>query len=90
MILAAGSAGHYLGTTRMGTRDDGESVVDPGCRVWGFSNLYVGGTGLFPVATVTNPTLTACALAVRSACAILGLPVAAAGALLGLDTDPSP
>jgi choline dehydrogenase-like flavoprotein len=89
MILAAGSAGHFLGTTRMGTRDDGECVVDRDCRICGFSNLYVGGTGLSPVATVTNPTLTACALAVRSACAILGLPVAVSGPLLRLGANPT-
>ena len=71
-LLAAGSSMHYMGTTRMGTEDDGRSVVDADCKVWGFDNLYVGGTGVIPSTTATNPTLTACALAVRSALRILG------------------
>lgn len=70
-LLAAGRSMHYMGTTRMGPVDDGQHVVDPYSRVWGFSNLYAGGTGLFPGPTATNPTLTACALAVRSARGIL-------------------
>ena len=71
-LLAAGSSMHTLGTTRMGRADDGDSVVDAGGRVWGFSNLYLGGTGVVPSATASNPTLTACAVAIRSALEILG------------------
>ena len=56
----------------MGVAGDGHSVTDTHGAVWGFENLYVGGTGLVPAATVTNPSLTACALAVRSAGRIAG------------------
>jgi choline dehydrogenase-like flavoprotein len=70
-ILSAGSSMHLLGTTRTGEADDGESVVDPTGRVWGFENLYLGGTGVVPRATATNPTLAVCAFAARTADRIL-------------------
>ncbi len=70
--LSPGSSMHVLGTTRMGEASDGHSVADTYGAVWGFENLYVGGTGLVPAATLTNPSLTACALAVRSAGRIVG------------------
>jgi choline dehydrogenase-like flavoprotein len=66
-VLAPGSSMHVMGTTRMGVADDGDSVTDTHGLVWGFDNLYLGGTGLIPSATATNPTLAACALAVRTA-----------------------
>jgi choline dehydrogenase-like flavoprotein len=65
--LSAGSSMHIMGTTRMGERDDGHSVADANGGVWRFTNLYIGGTGLIPTASATNPTLTACAVAVRTA-----------------------
>lgn len=65
--LSPGSSMHVMGTTRMGTTNDGSSVVDSWGRVWDFDNLYLGGTGLIPSATATNPTLAACALGVRTA-----------------------
>ncbi len=71
-ILSPGSSMHVLGTTRMGEAGGGDSVTDTYGAVWGFENLYVGGTGLVPAATVTNPSLAACALAVRSAERIAG------------------
>jgi choline dehydrogenase-like flavoprotein len=67
---APGSSMHYLGTTRMGQRDDGGSVVDPTGRVWESPNLYACGTGVIPTSTATNPSLTAVALALRTADAI--------------------
>jgi pyranose oxidase len=77
-LLAAGSSMHLAGTTRMGTADDGDSVVDPWGKVWGCDNLYLGGTGLLPVATAVNPTLTAVALAVRAARRLILEPLPAA------------
>lgn len=71
-LMPPGSSLHYEGTTRMGTANDGTSVCDPNSRVWGFENLYVGGNGVIPVATSSNPTLTSVALAV-CACENLSL-----------------
>jgi choline dehydrogenase-like flavoprotein len=66
-VMPPGSSLHYLGTTRMGTADDGTSVCDPTGRVWGTANLYVGGNNVIPTATACNPTLTAVALGVLTA-----------------------
>lgn len=61
-ILPSGSSLHYQGTARMGPADDGTSVSDPACRVWGVDNLHVAGNGVIPGPTACNPTLTSVAL----------------------------
>ncbi|KRC51899.1 hypothetical protein ASE16_02170 [Leifsonia sp. Root227] len=66
-ILPSGSSLHYQGTVRMGPVDDGTSVCDPSCRVWGVSGLYVAGNGVIPTETACNPTLTSVALSVVGA-----------------------
>jgi len=66
-LMPPGTSLHYEGTTRMGIENDGESVCDTYSQVWNFENLFVGGNGVIPIATTSNPTLVSVALAVRSA-----------------------
>jgi pyranose oxidase len=69
-ISPPGSTLHLQGTYRMGDdikQDEKTSVANSFSRVWGFDNLYLGGLGIIPTSMANNPTLTACALAVRAA-----------------------
>ena len=57
---------HHMGTTRMAD-DPRQGVTDGYGRVHGVSNLYIGGSSLFPTSGWANPTLTIAALAMRTA-----------------------
>jgi pyranose oxidase len=72
-LMPPGTSLHYEGTTRMGETNDGASVCDSYSQVWDFENLFVGGNGIIPMATTSNPTLTSVAMAVRSAEKIVNL-----------------
>ena len=72
-LMPAGTSLHYEGTTRMGERNDGTSVCDTFSQVWGFENLFVGGNGVIPTSTTSNPTLTSVAMAVRGCGRVVGL-----------------
>lgn len=70
-LLDPGCSLHFTGTVRMGPLDDGTSVCDPQCRVWGFDNLFVAGNGVLPTALACNATLAGMTTAVRAArCAL--------------------
>ena len=58
------SGSHYLGTTRMAKNDE-TGVVDKNCKVFGFKNLFIAGSSVFPTGGHANPTLTIVALALR-------------------------
>jgi choline dehydrogenase-like flavoprotein len=76
-VLGAGSSLHFTGTVRMGSTDDGQSVCDNECRVWGFDNLYVAGCGVVPTELAVNSTLSgaiSAVIAARAALAAIGQP----------------
>ncbi len=54
-------ASHPMGTCRMGA-DPAASVVDPDGRVWGWDNLYVADSSVFPSSLGVNPQVTVMAL----------------------------
>lgn len=68
--LTYGGAGHIMGTYRMGDNPK-RSVVDSFQRSHDHHNLYLVGSGTFPTSGTANPTLTLCALALRSADSIV-------------------
>ena len=63
---------HPCGGMRMSSERT-TGVVDPDCRVWDTSNVYIAGTSVFPSSSSANCTLTALALAARLA-STLGKP----------------
>ncbi len=60
------TAAHQIGTVRMG-RDPARSVVNEHLQTHDLPNLYLMGSGVYPTATCTHPTLTISALAIRAA-----------------------
>jgi choline dehydrogenase-like flavoprotein len=59
-----GNGSHHMGTTRMHD-DPHHGVVNADCRVHGISNLFIGGSAVFPSYACDDPTLTIVALALR-------------------------
>jgi len=68
--MPLGASLHYQGTTRMGERNDGESVCSTDSELWEAPGVFVAGNNVIPTATACNPTLTSVALAVRGARAV--------------------
>lgn len=59
------TAGHIMGTCRMGT-DPTKSVVDAFGKSHDHPNLYIVGTSVFTTGATANPTLTLAALTLRT------------------------
>ena len=67
-LFTYGGAGHVMGTYRMGKETETKtSVVNDMQRSHDHPNLYLVGSGTFPTVGTANPTLTLCALALRTA-----------------------
>lgn len=67
------TAAHIMGTCRMGN-DPSKSVVDSNGRTHEHANLYIVGASVFTTSGTANPTLTAAALALKTADAIIHSP----------------
>ena len=70
-LFPAGASFHLMGSCRMGTKDDGESVVDADGRLWRYTNLFVAGNAVYDVANASNPTFTTVAMSLRCADAVI-------------------
>ena len=57
---------HHMGTTRMSDNPK-LGVTDQNCRVFGYNNLYISGSSVFPTGGHSVPTYTIIALAIRLA-----------------------
>jgi choline dehydrogenase-like flavoprotein len=55
---------HQCSGLRM-ANNEAAGVVDPNCRVWGTTNVFVSGASVFPTSGHANCTLTGLALAAR-------------------------
>jgi pyranose oxidase len=73
-FLVPGSSLHFQGHFRTGEQPQ-DSVTDPYGRVWDYENLLLGGNGIIPTRTASNPSLTSVALALRAVHHALGEPV---------------
>jgi len=60
---------HHMGTCRMRPTDgkEGDGVVDSDCKVFGFENLWICSTAVYPSGGWANATFTLLALALRLA-----------------------
>ncbi|MEM7462533.1 MAG: GMC family oxidoreductase [Pseudomonadota bacterium] len=56
---------HQCGTVRIGT-DPNNSALDPQCRSWDHSNLFVTDAACLPTSAAVNPALTVAAMALRA------------------------
>lgn len=57
---------HPMGTVIMGS-DPKDSVVNSECRTHDHENLFLATSGVMPASAANNPTMTGCALSLRSA-----------------------
>lgn len=57
LLRTVGDAQHGTSTCRMGDPGDGDSVVDPACRVMGLQGLCVVDASIFPSVTRANTNL---------------------------------
>ena len=58
LLAKCGTIGHPVGTCRMGSLEDPESVVDPDCRVIGVQGLRVVDASIMPTAPRANNHLS--------------------------------
>jgi choline dehydrogenase-like flavoprotein len=70
-FFGPGWSTHFMGGCRMGTADDGTSVVNSSGRLWRYDNIYVAGNSVHDVSNAGNPTATTIAFALNTVDTIL-------------------
>ncbi|KAH8889610.1 GMC oxidoreductase [Thozetella sp. PMI_491] len=63
---------HFVGSARMGTSNDGSSVVDTNTKVWGTDNLYIADASIHPDLPTGNTQAIVMVVAEQAAVKILG------------------
>lgn len=71
-IYPAGGSTHFMGSCRMGEKDDGQSVVDRYGKLWRYENIFVADNSVLGMSNAGNPTFTTVAQSLRTADRILG------------------
>jgi len=66
-LAVAGDAQHATSTCRMGAADDADAVVDPECKVRGFTGLRVADASVMPTVPCANTHLTTVMIAEKVA-----------------------
>jgi choline dehydrogenase-like flavoprotein len=69
-VVHSHSSNHFMGTTRMNASPE-RGVVDPRGAVHGTPNLYIASSSVFPSGGFANVTLSAVAVALRTADAVI-------------------
>lgn len=71
-LYAAGGSTHFMGSCRMGPRDDGTSVTDRFGRLWRYDNVFIADNSVIETSNAGNPTFLMVSQALRTADRILG------------------
>ena len=71
-LYAAGGSTHFMGSCRMGPRDDGTSVTDRFGKLWRYDNIFVADNSVIETSNAGNPTFMMVSQALRTADRILG------------------
>jgi cellobiose dehydrogenase (acceptor) len=76
--VGARRANHWMGTAKMGTDsalNNGTSVVDTNCKVYGTDNIFVMDASIFPGQVTTNPSALIVTASEHASEKILALPI---------------
>lgn len=71
-LYAAGGSTHFMGSCRMGPRDDGTSVTDRYGKLWRYDNIFVADNSVIETSNAGNPTFMMVSQVLRTADRILG------------------
>lgn len=70
-LYPAGGSTHFMGSCRMGCKDDGTSVTDRYGKLWRYDNIFVADNSVIETSNAGNPTFMMVSQALRTADRIL-------------------